>query len=103
MGPGKHLKGLTLADGLVTPEEYDYFHELIINQEMVRTNARGYNDGTQGGMVIGFPPILNFGSPELKKRIVPEIMQGKKYISLAISEAFGESFVPPCDFLVSCF
>ena len=27
MGPGKHLKGLTLMNGLVKPEEYDYFHE----------------------------------------------------------------------------
>lgn len=28
MGPGKHLKGLTLMNGLVKPEEYDYFHEV---------------------------------------------------------------------------
>lgn len=45
MGPGKHLKGLTLFDGIVTPEEvcldvrsrsglankrrqFDYFHEV---------------------------------------------------------------------------
>lgn len=62
MGPGKHLKGLTLMDGLVTPEEvnnihaaqifililptqFDYFHELIITQEFGRPNQRGYGDG----------------------------------------------------------
>ncbi|OJA17920.1 hypothetical protein AZE42_03490 [Rhizopogon vesiculosus] len=28
LGPGKHLKGLTLMGGMVKPEEYDYFHEL---------------------------------------------------------------------------
>jgi hypothetical protein len=67
-GPGKHLKGLTLMDGLVTPEEFDYFREyfslsrftatpvtrhsltflqdeLIITQEFVRFGARGYGDG----------------------------------------------------------
>ncbi|KAF8305921.1 peroxisomal acyl-CoA-dehydrogenase [Clavulina sp. PMI_390] len=93
MGPGKHLKGLKLANGLVEPEEFDYFHELIINQEYVRTGTRGYNDGTQGGMVIGFPPILNFASKEIQKRIVPEVMSGKKFISLAISEAFAGSDV----------
>ena len=27
LGPGKHLKGLTLMGGLVKPEEFDYFHE----------------------------------------------------------------------------
>ena len=24
-GPGKHLQGLTLLDGVVQPEEFDYF------------------------------------------------------------------------------
>lgn len=27
MGPGKHLKGLTLADGLVKPEEVRFFSQ----------------------------------------------------------------------------
>lgn len=61
MGPGKHLQGLTLMNGTVTPEEvgfmrivfqigshkfqFDYFHELIITQEFVRTGNRGYGDG----------------------------------------------------------
>ena len=25
LGPGKHLKGLTLMNGIVKPEEFDYF------------------------------------------------------------------------------
>lgn len=28
MGPGKHLLGRTLMNGLVKPEEFDYFHEV---------------------------------------------------------------------------
>lgn len=28
LGPGKHLHGLTLMGGAVTPEEFDYFHEV---------------------------------------------------------------------------
>lgn len=55
--------------------------------------VRGYADGMQGGMVIGLPPILNFGTPEMKKAIVPDILNGKKFISLAISEAFAGSDV----------
>ncbi|KAH8100083.1 acyl-CoA dehydrogenase NM domain-like protein [Cristinia sonorae] len=93
MGPGKHLKGLTLMNGLVTPEEFDYFHELIIQQEVVRCGARGYGDGLLAGCVIGLPPVLNFGSPELKSRIVPDILQGKKFICLAVSEAHAGSDV----------
>jgi hypothetical protein len=30
MGPGKHLRGLTLMGGIVSPEEFDYFHEVVI-------------------------------------------------------------------------
>ena len=61
MGPGKHLQGRKLfAD--IKPEEFDYFCELIITQELVRMGARGFGDGLQGGMVIGLPPIMNFGS-----------------------------------------
>ena len=43
--------------------------------------------------MIGLPPVLNFGRPELQKRIVPEVLQAKKFICLAISEAFAGSDV----------
>lgn len=45
------------------------------------------------GMVIGLPPVLNFGKGELQKRVLEEVLSGKKYISLAISEAFAGSDV----------
>jgi alkylation response protein AidB-like acyl-CoA dehydrogenase len=92
LGPGKHLKGLKLLGG-VKPEEYDYFHELILTQELGRVGARGYGDGLQSGAVIGLPPVLNFGSAELKAKVIPEVFAGKKFISLAISEAFAGSDV----------
>lgn len=50
-------------------------------------------DGLLAGGVIGLPPILNFGSKELQDRIVPDVLSGKKYICLAISEAFAGSDV----------
>ncbi|KAH9921493.1 acyl-CoA dehydrogenase NM domain-like protein [Epithele typhae] len=93
IGPGKHLQGRTLMGGVVTPEEYDHFHELILNFEIGRLGTRGYVDGYFAGQVIGLPPVLNFGSPELKARVVPEVLGGKKFICLAISEAFAGSDV----------
>lgn len=62
-------------------------------------------------MVIGLAPVLNFGSKEMKAKVglivvdvrsllilmspqvIPEVLSGKKYISLAISEAFAGSDV----------
>ncbi|KZT19810.1 acyl-CoA dehydrogenase NM domain-like protein [Neolentinus lepideus HHB14362 ss-1] len=116
MGPGKHLKGLKLMGGIVEPEEFDYFHEvnpiycaktialtsdgarppttqLIITQEVVRCGARGYGDGLNSGAVIGLPPVLNFGSPELQAKVVPDVFSGKKFICLAVSEAHAGSDV----------
>jgi alkylation response protein AidB-like acyl-CoA dehydrogenase len=36
---------------------------------------------------------LKYGSPELQAKVVPEVLSGKKYIALAISEAFAGSDV----------
>ncbi|KAF8235821.1 acyl-CoA dehydrogenase [Tricholoma matsutake] len=93
LGPGKHLQGRVLMNGVVKPEEYDYFHELIMAQEVARLNTRGYYDGLGGGTYIGLPPILNFGKPALRDKIIPEVLDGKKLVCLCISEAFAGSDV----------
>ena len=114
LGPGKYLKDRTLLGGVITPEEFDHFHEvgaahnplsirlpgrlitviqLIINTELARCGTRGYMDGLLAGGVIGLPPVLNFGSPELQAKVVPDVLAGKKFICLAISEAFAGSDV----------
>ncbi|KAI0671567.1 acyl-CoA dehydrogenase NM domain-like protein [Trametes maxima] len=93
MGPGKHLKGRTLMDGVIKPEEFDRFHELILAQELCRPSCRGYRDGQNSGATIGLPPIIHFGRPELRDRVIEEVLSGKKFLSLAISEAFAGSDV----------
>ncbi|OAP62465.1 hypothetical protein AYL99_04668 [Fonsecaea erecta] len=93
MGPGPHLKGLTLMNGAVTPEEFDYFHEMVITQELCRTGARSFNDGNLGGMIISLPAVLYHAKPQIRKRVAEECFSGKKKICLAISEAFAGSDV----------
>jgi hypothetical protein len=34
LGPGKHLHGRNLMDGAVDGKEFDYFHDMIIGQEL---------------------------------------------------------------------
>jgi len=92
LGPGRHLHGRKLLGG-VKGEEYDYFHELIISQEVARLGTRGYYDGLSAGMWIGLTPIVNFGKEWMKKDILPAVLRGDKYICLAISEAFAGSDV----------
>ncbi|KAJ7170604.1 acyl-CoA dehydrogenase/oxidase [Mycena crocata] len=93
MGPGQHLKGRVLMNGIITVEEFDAFHELIINQEFARIHARGYADGLGGGTIIGLPPVINFGHPALRDQIVEDTLSGKKPICLAVTEAFAGSDV----------
>ncbi|WFD30863.1 hypothetical protein MSPP1_001887 [Malassezia sp. CBS 17886] len=93
LGPGKHLYGRELMGGVVTGEEFDYFHELIITQELARSSCRGFMDGFLAGMVIGLPPILNFGSDSLKEEIVEPVFSSEKIIVLAVTEAFAGSDV----------
>ena len=81
-------------DGVVTPEEFDYFHEMVITQEMCRVGARSFNDGNLGGMVIGLPAVLFHAKNEaVRNRVANECFTGKKRICLAISEAFAGSDV----------
>ena len=66
--------------GVVKGEEFDYFHELVLNQELVRIAARGVADGLQAGMVIGLPPVMNFGPEPLRSKVLEEVFSGQKVI-----------------------
>ncbi|KAH6683026.1 acyl-CoA dehydrogenase-like protein [Halenospora varia] len=94
LGPGKHLHGVNLMDGAVKGEEFDYFHDMIVGQEMVRANARGFQDGNMAGMTISLTAVLQFANDEAwKNKIAAEVFSGKKKICLAITEAFAGSDV----------
>lgn len=45
------------------------------------------------GSVIGLPPVLNFGSPAIKEKVILDVLSGEKLICLAITEAFAGSDV----------
>ncbi|KAL8287489.1 hypothetical protein RQP46_003347 [Phenoliferia psychrophenolica] len=72
--------------GGVKVEDWDGFHDMILIDELNRNGSLGTGQGLLGGLQIGTPPIYNFGSLELQKRVLPEIMSGKKRICLAITE-----------------
>jgi len=71
--------------GGTRPDDFDAFHELIIHDEMARTGG----SGVLGQMAINsmaLPPILLAGTEEMKRGIARDVVQGRKNISLAISE-----------------
>lgn len=93
IGPGEHLKHAPSLPGGVTREEFSYFHELIAHEEMARLGAPGYTDGLGAGMVIGLPPVMQFGQKWMKEKVAAEVLSGEKRICLAITEASGGSDV----------
>jgi len=82
------------------PEQYggisegiDQWHMNIVSEEFTRA-------GSAGGLVsnllihgIGLPPVLNYGSDEIKQLVVPPVLAGEKRISLGITEPSGGSDV----------
>ena len=83
--------------GMGYPEEYggtpaDLFHSIVASQELARAGSGGLIASLKSH-TIGTPPIVKFGSLELKARVVPDILAGRKISALAITEAGGGSDV----------
>ena len=74
-------------------EKFDYFHDLILSEEFKRFGSYGYSDGLMGGLSIGLPVILHFGSNYLKEKVGRPCLEGRQRISLAISEPYAGSDV----------
>jgi len=84
--------GTTVAGGL-KPEEFDVFHEMIGTEEMCRPGSGGVLWGLFGGLSIGLPPILHFGTEEQRERVARPCLAGEKFICLAITEPSAGSDV----------
>ena len=82
-----------LTNGVEGPAGFDYFHELILFDEFARCGSGGVLWGLLEGVHIGLPPVLNFGSPELRKRVGAPCLQGRGIICLAITEPYAGSDV----------
>ncbi|KAF2501917.1 acyl-CoA dehydrogenase NM domain-like protein [Lophium mytilinum] len=93
VGPGPHLHGRSILNGVLRGEDFDYFHDLIVSQELVRANARGFWDGNMVGMTISLTAVLQHASPDLNEEVQRDCLSGKKTICLAVSEAFAGSDV----------
>ncbi|KPI45904.1 Acyl-CoA dehydrogenase [Cyphellophora attinorum] len=93
LGPGKHLHGRKLL-GNVDGAKFDYFHDLITAQELARVNARGFQDGNMAGMMISLTAVRQWANDAaLRDKVTEECLSGKKFMCLAVTEAFAGSDV----------
>ncbi|KAF5010940.1 hypothetical protein FDECE_2903 [Fusarium decemcellulare] len=67
-------------------DQFDYFHFAIYISEMRRLGIGGPASSLSTGMAYGMPPIITYGSEELKQRLLPELIRGDKRICIAVTE-----------------
>jgi acyl-CoA dehydrogenase len=83
--------------GLGFPEEFggvpaDQFMRIVASQELARAGAGGISASLMSH-TIGAPPIARAARPEVRARVLPEILSGRKISALAITEPSGGSDV----------
>ncbi len=76
--------------GIGYPEGYggsggDIFIKVAAAEEILRCGSGGVAAGL-GSLDIGLPPIVKFGQPSLKERLIPPVLRGDKICALAITE-----------------
>jgi alkylation response protein AidB-like acyl-CoA dehydrogenase len=78
--------------GGTKPDDFDAFYELILWDELARM-AGGNVLGQMSINSMALPPIFLAGSDEMKKKVIKDVVTGKKNICLAISEPYAGSDV----------
>jgi acyl-CoA dehydrogenase len=83
--------------GVGYPAEYggtpaDAWYRLIATEEIARAGSGGLM-ASLFSHNIGLPPIVAHGSEALKRRVLPDVLAGRKVAALAITEPGGGSDV----------
>ncbi|MCO5147675.1 MAG: acyl-CoA dehydrogenase family protein [Aquamicrobium sp.] len=83
--------------GLIFPEELggsggDFLMQIVASEEIARAGAGGVC-ASLGSYMIGLPPIVKLGSPEILEAYARPIIAGAKISALAVTEPGGGSDV----------
>jgi acyl-CoA dehydrogenase len=70
----------------------DQFMKIVVSQELARAGAGGISASLMSH-TIGSPPIAHAARPEIRARVLPEVLSGQKISALAITEPGGGSDV----------
>ncbi|KAA0986972.1 acyl-CoA dehydrogenase [Pseudomonas sp. ANT_J12] len=86
------ILGIGYPESLGGSHEGDLFAKVAASEELMRCGSGGLVAGL-GSLDIGLPPILKWARPEVRDRVVPQVLSGKKISALAITEPSGGSDV----------
>ncbi|MGY2278967.1 acyl-CoA dehydrogenase family protein [Pseudomonas monsensis] len=86
------ILGIGYAEALGGSHEGDLFAKVAASEELMRCGSGGLVAGL-GSLDIGLPPIVKWARPEVRDRVVPQVLSGEKISALAITEPGGGSDV----------
>jgi acyl-CoA dehydrogenase len=86
------ILGIGYPESLGGSHEGDLFAKVAASEELMRCGSGGLVAGL-GSLDIGLPPILKWARPEVRDRVVPQVLSGEKISALAVTEPGGGSDV----------
>jgi acyl-CoA dehydrogenase len=86
------ILGIGYPEALGGSHEGDVFAKIAASEELMRCGSGGLVAGL-GSLDIGLPPILKWARPDIRNRVVPQVLAGEKISALAVTEPSGGSDV----------
>ncbi|MED7666954.1 acyl-CoA dehydrogenase [Pseudomonas moraviensis subsp. stanleyae] len=79
------ILGIGYPEALGGSHEGDLFAKVAASEELMRCGSGGLVAGL-GSLDIGLPPIVKWARPEVRERVVPQVLSGEKISALAVTE-----------------
>ncbi|VVN68735.1 Acyl-CoA dehydrogenase [Pseudomonas fluorescens] len=86
------ILGIGYPEALGGSHEGDLFAKVAASEELMCCGSGGLVAGL-GSLDIGLPPIVKWARPEVRDRVVPQVLSGHKISALAVTEPGGGSDV----------
>ncbi|MFP0196411.1 acyl-CoA dehydrogenase family protein [Pseudomonas sp. PHC1] len=86
------ILGIGYPEALGGSHEGDLFAKIAASEELMRCGSGGLVAGL-GSLDIGLPPVVKWARPEVRDRVVPQVLRGEKISALAVTEPGGGSDV----------
>ncbi len=86
------ILGIGYPEALGGSHEGDLFAKVAASEELMRCGSGGLVAGL-GSLDIGLPPIVKWARPQVRDRVVPQVLGGEKISALAVTEPGGGSDV----------
>eukprot|EP01113_Clastostelium_recurvatum_P047951 TRINITY_DN8630_c0_g1_i2.p1 TRINITY_DN8630_c0_g1~~TRINITY_DN8630_c0_g1_i2.p1 ORF type:complete len:422 (+),score=71.29 TRINITY_DN8630_c0_g1_i2:92-1357(+) len=79
--------------GGTPPPDFDTFHDFILHDELARCGGGGILWAVFLSFGISLPPVINWGTQEMRDRVARRVITGDAIMALAVSEPYAGSDV----------